>query len=88
MDDNTRRMQHLSSTHDGAAAVAEEALSALIHCLGVKALPILDDMETRLNDRYKNSGIPAEHEMRHVEVVKPVLDEVTRLISKARAQLI
>jgi hypothetical protein len=88
MDDQSRRMQHLSSSHDGAVAVAEEALSALIQCLGVKALPILDGIETRLNDRFKNLEIPPEQEMRHAEVVKPVLDEVARLISSARDQLI
>jgi hypothetical protein len=87
MDESQKPMQYLSSTHDGAAAVAEEALAAIVEAFGPAALPYLDGIEARLNDRYKNSGISPEHEMRHAELVKPVLDEITRLMSAARRRM-
>jgi hypothetical protein len=87
MDGKMRLLQHLSSTHDGAAAVAEAALDALIQHLGGRALPILNSMEIELVERYKNAEIAPELEMRHAEVITPVLNEITRLISKARADL-
>lgn len=87
MNRKTQQIQHLIGTHEGAADVAKEALDALVHHLGTKALPVLESIEANLTEKHKNSGIPAEHEMRHAEVVKPVLDEITRLITDARNSL-
>lgn len=84
MDDKDRQIQHLIGTHEGAAAVAELSLAALIQSLGLAALPLIDGIERKLTSRYKNSEIPADHELKHGDLVKPVIDEVERLISAAR----
>ncbi|RVQ04171.1 hypothetical protein [Sinorhizobium meliloti] len=81
-----QRIQTLIGTHEGAAAVAVEALSELVVALNDQASAKLDEIEKALIERYKNSEIPPEYEMRHAELVQPILDEISRLIANARAR--
>jgi hypothetical protein len=56
MDEHQRQVSHLIAAHLGAAAVAEEALTALVKMLGKNALPILDEIEASLSKRYEIRG--------------------------------
>ncbi|WP_439618327.1 hypothetical protein [Shinella sp.] len=81
------QLQYISSRQDGSIAVAEEALTALVHALGPDAGEKLDDIERRLIHRFKTSEPPAEYEMQHAELITPTLDEITRLIGNARRKI-
>lgn len=79
--DNQQTIQHLIGVHEGAAAVAEEALSILVLRCGADKDEILSGIETKLISKYKNSDILPEYELKHADVVKPVLDEIQRLLN-------
>lgn len=82
----TSNKQFMVSTHAGTEAVALEALARLV-AIAPNAADILDEIEAKLIERFKNSELPAGHEMKMVEVVGPTLDEVKRLIKQARSKL-
>lgn len=74
------------STHAGSEAVALEALARLV-AISPNAAGVLDEIEAKLIERFKNSELPAGYEMKMVEVVGPTLGEVKRLINEARSKL-
>lgn len=76
--------QFLISTHAGSEALAVEALTRLVS-LSPNGAEVLNEIETKLVNRFKNSEIPAGHEMKMVEVVGPAIDEIKRLIKEAKA---
>jgi len=78
--------QFLISTHSGSEAVAIEALTRLAK-IAPNGSDALDEIEDKLVKRFKNSELPAGHEMKMVEVVGPTIDEIKRLIKEAKAAL-
>jgi hypothetical protein len=83
--DKDKTIQHFIGVHTGAEAVALEALIALRRELGPAADEVLAKIQSKLEGQYKNSDIAPSLELRHAEVVRPVLDEISRLFSTARA---
>lgn len=78
--------QFLISTHAGSEAVAIEALARLA-IISPDGVEVLNEIEETLVTRFKNSELPAGHDMKMVEVVGPAIDEIKRLIKEARSTL-
>ncbi len=75
--------QELIGRHAGAEAVAIEALRLITESVPGKAHELLIEMRTALSDKFRNSDIVPEREMEHAAIVRPVLEEIERLLGGA-----
>lgn len=87
MGHNIPATQDLISRTTGAEETAKVALDALAACLGEKAWAELEAMRAQLLDKFKNSGIAAEHEMHHAEIIRPTLEAINALFDGAVRRL-
>jgi hypothetical protein len=81
------RIQDLQSRIGALNFALEQALSQLAELYGTEARQKIEALRDDLIHRFKNSGIPADRELEHAEIVRPALEALEAVFNDMLSRL-